>query len=154
MNYHFILEGDHYQFYIEDEQCHVDTSHIWENDTKSLGVVSAHGLIGITTARFGGTLPVTLEVYSTCPQIEYELWERVVQCSIEVLSGSLVIWSPENDWSTAPRIMLEKRTYSILVCFDKVNSIQDEFAFTGEDTYHLMFWPGIYMPPTLIYKRL
>lgn len=148
------IPGDHFQFYIEDETAHVDTSNIWDTVPEETSIVVAPGWIGVSTVRFGGIFNISINVLTDMPQLEYSQWDKIVACSIELHSSQIVIWSPENDFAQAPRIAVASGIYTCWICFAHINDVQDELAEDGDDSYHIFLWPGKHQAPLVLYRRL
>ncbi len=115
MQHEFIISGDHFQIYVEDENSNADTSEIWNNQTSNDMLAVASGLIAVGTIRYGGDVALTVEVLDRRPTDPLEHCDQVAECSINISSGRIVISSPEGELSKAPRITVPPGTYRALV---------------------------------------
>ena len=147
------IPGDHFQFYIEDETALLDTSALWDTAVQDANVVTAPGLIAVSTARFGGLVHIFIMLLKERPVLQYDQWDLIMQCSIAITSSHLVIWSPENDFAQAPRIAVASGIYTCWICFAHINDVQDELAEDGDDSYHIFLWPGKHQAPLVLYRR-
>ena len=141
MQYDFVIPADHFQFYLEDENCQADTSEIWSKQTSDAMLAVAPCLIAVGIGRYGGGVAVTVEVQSARPTDPFASWDQVVECSIDILSGHIVITSPEGNYTEAPRIIVPPGTYRALVYYGNLDSISDENQLYGEDHYRIVLWP-------------
>lgn len=146
MQYEYTIITDHYQFYVEDEECSADTSTIWDT-SQGGGLLAVNScLISIGTVRYGGETRVIIQVLDRRPIDAVDEYDHVVEASIEVPSGRLVVWSPENEFSTAPRISVRPGIYGVRVCYGNTNAVADTNATSGDDYYKVVLWPAEKQP--------
>jgi hypothetical protein len=149
----FILQTDHYQFFLEDLDAAVDTTSIWDVDALHAMVAVADGLIAIGTARYGGATNVIVEVRVDEPSVSFDRWEQVVQSSLVARSGTLVLSSAEGAIQTAPHIHVQPGVYQVLVLFGNLSAISDENERLGKDIYHIILWPGSIQEVVILKQR-
>ena len=153
MQHEFIISGDHFQIYVEDENSNADTSEIWNNQTSNDMLAVASGLIAVGTIRYGGDVALTVEVLDRRPTDPLEHCDQVAECSINISSGRIVISSPEGELSKAPRITVPPGTYRALVCYSNLDSVIDENNPKGEDLYRIILWPDSSIEPVILKRR-
>lgn len=150
MRYALSITNDHFQFYLEDSHSAQDTSEIWDDTALDAMVAVAPGLIGVSTARYGGMIHVEVEIHATRPAIDMTEWDQVVECGIDVTSGQLLVTHPEGSFSEAPKIVIPPAMYRALVCFGNIHRVVDTDAATGEDRYRIILWPDTIAPPHIV----
>lgn len=116
MQYEYTIITDHYQFYVEDEECSADTSTIWDTNQGDGLLAVTSCLIGAGTVRYGGETRVIVHVLKRRPIDGFDECDHIVEASIDVPSGRLVVWSPENEFSMAPRIRVQPGIYGVRTC--------------------------------------
>lgn len=84
------LLADYFQFYLQDEDASGDLSQSWSPAAVARMLAMAEGVVGVGTAR-NMLVPVTVEVLETAPPALLECFDHVVEGSLEVNSGTLVI---------------------------------------------------------------
>lgn len=131
------LYADYNQFYLGDASFQADTAapDFWSADAFARKLaISPPGLIGVGTVRYD-TVPVVVEVHSTPPMEKQGQWDHVVEASLELPSGRLVIdgctsYRPE----TSPHIELSPGTYRVRICYAGQDTVD-------EDWYRVVLWP-------------
>lgn len=148
-----VLMVDHYQFYVEGIACQADTSTLWDNKN-SIGMLAvAPGLVGVGIARYGGAVSSIVEVLNSRPAVNFDEWDQVAECSIEISSGCIVVYSPETDRATAPRIDAPAGIYRAFMCYGNLDSVEDDSVEQGDDLYKIMLWLGSNTQPTVLKHR-
>ena len=110
----FLVRADHYQFYLEDQGLQPDTSRLWNEQSSGDRLDVLPGLIAVSTGRYGGDIPVTVEITSTRPtDLSLNEWDHVVECSMVVQSGQLTLSSPDDPGRE--RFKIHPGTYRALV---------------------------------------
>ncbi len=120
-----------------------------ESRARHLGV--AHGTLCILTARYL-TVPVTIEVREMpVPGPEdWTGWDFVVEASLEVPSGCVVVYGPTDSSADAPRIMLAPGTYRARIHYGGIATVSDD-QLDGEDHYLIVLWPAPAAPPNVLH---
>jgi hypothetical protein len=146
----FIIAGDHYQFYLEDEELQADTSRLWDEQAVNDRIDVLPGLIAVGTGRYGGDIPVAVEVASSQPtDLLFDEWDHVVECSIMVHSGHLALSSPAGPGMG--RFKVPPGTYRVWVFYGALDAVIDDFE--GDDHYHIVLWPGTAIPPRVLKRK-
>src|SRR5512145_2293761 len=102
--YEFSVLVDHAQFYLEDSALKADTSLLWEDNPYNDIFALASGLVAVATARYSGKTRVIVEVGDKRPDLNLEKWDQVAECNIEVPSGQIIIYSPEQNPQISAKI--------------------------------------------------
>lgn len=114
-------------------------------------VGAAPGVVCIITAR-NATVPVTIEIASYPPSLDLEGWDRVIEASIEVPSGCLVLHGPTDYFPNSPRITVKPGTYRVRVSFGGEQTVSmDELE--GADYYSVTLWPASAEKPTILFEK-
>jgi hypothetical protein len=165
-SYQFSIFADYHQVYLEDSQARTGE----EKDTdqrvaaldawvaqllneqariRHLGV--APGVICILTAR-NMTVPVKVEVYTQAPPSDVEGWDQVVEASLEVPSGCLVVLGCTDYLPDAPRIAVEPGTYRARVYFGGIDTLSSD-GLEGADHYQVALWPAPASEPVILLAK-
>lgn len=87
----FSIFADYHQYYLQDEQTTGDLSNSWTEQAVKDRVALAPGTIGVGTVR-NVMVPVTIVIYdSTPPEEDYDRWNHINECSLNVPSGRIVV---------------------------------------------------------------
>lgn len=140
--YSFVLETDHFQFYLEDRELgsKTDTTCLWDEVRDTRRVALMPGLLAVRTARFGGRTVINIGVQEHRPTLNLDDWDSVIECGLYLPSGEAVLLSPESDYKQCPRIQVTPGNYGVLVAFEGVTRVHDEMDMEGPDAYHLNLW--------------
>lgn len=150
--YTVTVSADHFQFLIEDQDRIPDDYEVWTHRARSDRLDVANGMIAVGLPRYGGAIPIVIDVQHTRPTAPLDRWEHVVEASIEVNSGRLVIHGPEDYSPEEEYLSIPPGTYRVLVCFAGLETIRDPDDMEGEDHYHIVIWPGSAIEP-VVHKR-
>lgn len=145
--------AEHYQVHMFDSALVPEVSIYWDDNSREGMLFVTDEFIGIGTARHL-EVPVTVEVYSEEPQGEdYEEWDHVTECSIEVPSGKLLFTGPSEDFQPAEEVeLLGPGTYGVRVFYGSLAEI-DEEGFEGEDSYRVVLWKSEHHLAPAVVKR-
>lgn len=142
MQYEYTIITDHFQFYVEDEECGADTSTIWDTSQVNGLLAFNRCLMSIGTVRYGGETRVIVQVLDRRPIDAFDEYDHVVKASIDVPSGRLMVWSPENGFSTAPRISVKSGIHGVGVCYGNISTVTDTNVTSSKDYYKVALWPA------------
>jgi hypothetical protein len=136
----FLIDADHYQFYVEDEAQQPDTSQLWDEQAFADRLDVLPGLIAVGTSRYGSDIPVIIEVAPNRPAtLSFAEWDHVVECSIAARSGELALSSPVGPGIA--RFEIAPGTYRVIVLYGALDTARGPGDLDGDDHYHLVLWP-------------
>ncbi len=166
-SYHFNLYGDYHQLYLEDCQRHDEridglierageTAAQWaarmqrlehlnawivgllNNEAQARHLGTAPGTLCILTASIR-VVPVTVEIRSTPPSDARSAWNYVIEASLELASGCLVIYGLNDE--EEHRIMIPAGTYRARMQYGGIPSVSVD-ELDGDDHYLVTLWPA------------
>jgi hypothetical protein len=148
--------ADYHQFYVVDggswhtRSPDTDTSNpeFWSAEAFGRGLAVLPAVLGIGSASYG-TVPVVVEVDDARPPLDVADFDRVVEASLNLASGSvLVIGSTAPEGLTADG--LPAGWYRVVVCSSRLDLGVE--SGVGGDRYALWMWPEP-PGPTVALKR-
>lgn len=137
--YDFVLFADLYQLYLQDEFAAGDLSASWTDEAEREMLALTSNAIGVRTfsSRF---VPVAVEILDGAPtQIDFDAWDHINECSIEVPSGSIVIAGSTDYTPGANRMLVAPGTYRARIFYS--NEIP-EGDIASKDHYRIELWPA------------
>jgi hypothetical protein len=133
------LFPDYHQFYIWDAKTHGEPPQDYTEEDVSTRVKIGQHLCVVLTASDMHTVPVSVVVMETAPEIDTDAWNQIVECSIEVPSGSLQLHEctggPVADFEVVPG------SYRVRVLFKNL-TVENIDADEGDDSYVVQCWPA------------
>ncbi|WP_299623225.1 hypothetical protein [uncultured Tateyamaria sp.] len=136
----FDLFPDYFQFHAFDAQSNGVDGAAWsETAVYARVALNAHGF-AVSTAR-NMDVPVRLVVSDTPPTLDLALWDHVVEFSIEVPSGQLIVAGCTDDLADAEQISLERGCYAVRVLQANLATLSED-GLDGEDHYRVELWKG------------
>jgi len=132
--------GDYFQFYIQDEKSESSLAESWTKESSQIGLAINQDLIGVGTAR-NNTVPVMLKIHDSEPDNNFDNWDKVYECSIDISSGCLVIAGCTDYFPTAARVQVQPHCYRARIYYGGLKTVVDEFG-EGEDHYKVVLWPA------------
>ena len=126
------LFADYFQFYIQDEDAEGDLSSSWTTEALDRRLALAPGTVGVRTLR-NSDVPVRLEFHHVEPPADFDAWDHVVECSIDVPSGRLVVAGCTDYFPEALRFEIGPGPWRVRVSYGGLD---------GHDHYRLQLWPG------------
>ena len=136
----FKLFADYFQFYLQDEKAKGDLSGSWTEQAVADLLAVAPGTIGVGTVR-NMTVPVKVVVQESAAEENFEIWDHVVDCSIDIPSGMIVIAGCTDYFPDAARIKVKPGHYHARICYGGLDTLSED-GFEGEDCYQVFLWPG------------
>lgn len=131
--YQFRLWAEFDQFYLQDEG--VDQDVLWTDQEVENNLALRPGTMAVGTPC-DRVVPVEVQILTKQPQLNLELWDHVIECSIDVASGRLVVFGRCENFATATRIKLQPGRYRVLVCYG--NQFPSEHHTDCSDHYLVM----------------
>jgi hypothetical protein len=138
--HHADVFADYFQFYLCDEAYQTDTGVLWNDATTDRMLAVGPDLIAVATAR-NMYVPVDLEVLGSEPIIDLNDWDQVIECSITVPSGKLILIGCTDNPDKAERLEVTPGSYSARVSYARLTELSDD-GLEGNDLYRVQLWPG------------
>ncbi len=160
MEFKFSVFADYFQFYLEDEaksdKSDDDLDALWsqENVANMLGI--GNGFIAIGTAR-NMMVPVVVDVRNIPPgkaeeKRLFEAADQVTEASLEVTSGRIVVIGCTEYYPDAPRIDVNSGWYQVRIFYNDLDTLSKD-GLEGDDSYHIMIYPGSHIEPKVLKRR-
>ena len=146
------LFADYFQFYLQDESADGNLADGWTEEATNRLLAVAPGSIGVGTVR-NMNVPVTIEILEATPPLDAERWDHITQCSIEILSGNLVIAGCTDYFPDAKRIHVSPGTYEVRVSYGALDTLSDD-GLDGDDHYRVQLWLGHAAPVKILKNRV
>jgi hypothetical protein len=147
----YTIFADRFQFYIQDEHADANLSNAWSDEAVARLVAVAPGAVGIATAR-NMDVPVSIEFVSKEPTTDLVQWDHVVECSLLVKSGRIVVAGCTDYLPDAARITIAPGTYRVRVCYGGLDFLSPD-GLDGDDHYKLMLWQAPEIGPIVLKQR-
>lgn len=154
----FDLFADYHQLYLEDRQAQRDDETVEALDARIAQLLSAPaharhlgvapGIICLHTAR-NLTVPLEVELRDQAPTNDLAGWDRVVEASLSLPSGVLVLHGPTDYLPDAPHLPLPPGTYRVRAYFGGLDTLSPD-GLEGADHYKVALWPGEEQEPTVL----
>ncbi len=141
--YHYELFADYHQFYLQDEQASGDLSESWTQQESDILLAVAPGVVGVGTAR-NMTVPVTVQILDGPPAEDardWEQWDRINECSMEIASGSIVVAGCTDYLPEAARIKVAPGWYRLRIYYGGLHTLTED-GLDGDDHYKIALWPA------------
>lgn len=106
------LFADYFQFYIQDEAADGDLSQAWNEEATDRLLAVAPATVGIGTVR-NTNVPVTVEICEDEPEDDSAEWDHVVETSLDVESGRIVVAGCSDYFPDAKRIEVVPGSYRV-----------------------------------------
>ena len=110
----------------------------WTPEAVARDLAVAPGTRGIGTVR-NATVPVVVEITDNKPDDDFNSWDQVTECSIEVTSGRLVVAGCTDYFPDAARIDVPPGSYRARIYSGNLNSLSDD-GLDGDDHYRVALW--------------
>lgn len=139
--------ADYYQFYLQDATAQGDLSAAWDEVATHRMFAVSTGVVGIGTAR-NMRVPVTLEILDTEPACALDGVDHVVEGSLVVATGPLVVAGCTDYFPDAPRFDLQPGTFRVRLSASGLGSLSED-GLDGDDHYLVQLWPAIPIDPVV-----
>ena len=146
------LFADYFQFYVQDEAATGDLSQTWNKEATERLLAVAPATIGIGTVR-NTNVPVTLEIRADEPDDDSAEWDHVVEASLDVESGRIVVAGCTDYFPDATRIEVAPGSYRVRASYGALNTLSED-ALSGDDRYRLQLWPATAINVRILKQRL
>lgn len=142
------LFADYHQFYLQDEAVNGDLSDAWSEAATQRMFAVASGVVGLGTAR-NTTVPVTLELLESAPPSDLASFDHVVEGSLEVVRGPLVVAGCTDYFPDAARFELAPGMYRVRLSASGLETLSPN-GLDGEDHYLVQLWQAPFIEPTVL----
>jgi len=136
----YSLFADYFQFYLQDELAEGIDGDSWDEIAFARLLATAPGTIGIGTVR-NMTVPVVVEIHDHEPPEDADMWDHIIECSIVVSSGKIVIAGCTDYFPDAARIEVAPGIYAARISYGALDSLSED-EIEGDDHYRVQLWPG------------
>jgi hypothetical protein len=143
MNHKFNFYTEYHQFYLEDKEKkeEINSSNFWSEEASNSKLAMAHGIIGINTHSYGN-IKGDIEILDKPKEnINYELYDHIVEGGINIESGELQILDcPTSQVEISLKVSPGK--YRIRVYGSNFTSVKeaDLANDTDNDYYKIEIW--------------
>ncbi|WCM89251.1 hypothetical protein [Acidovorax sp. NCPPB 3576] len=142
--------ADYFQFYLQDEASEGSLSNAWDEVATHRMLAVSAGVVGIGTAR-NMNVPVTLEMLDSEPLCDPSSFDHVVEGSLVMKTGPLVVAGCTDYFPDAPRFDLRPGTFRVRLSVSGLGSLSPD-GLEGEDHYLVQIWPGSPIEP-VVFKQ-
>ncbi|APO96128.1 hypothetical protein [Xanthomonas vesicatoria] len=142
------LFADYFQFYLQDEAASGDLSDAWSPAAVQRMFAVSTGVVGIGTVR-NMDVPVKLEFLDSEPFTDFTNFDHVVEGSLFVKSGPLVVAGCTDYLPDAARFDLEPGTYTVRLSSSGLRSLSED-GLDGQDHYRVQLWQASPIEPTVL----
>lgn len=150
--FEYDLFADYFQFYLQDESVEGDLADFWTKEAVTRLFTTAPGVIGISTVR-NMEVPVTVEVFESEPASDFESWDHVIECTLDVPSGRIVIAGSTDYFPEAARIDVAAGVYRVRVSYGLLDTLSAD-GLDGEDHYRVQLWQAEKIAPCVLKQRI
>lgn len=145
------LFADYHQFYVCEGNDIADTSLLWDEVATDRMLAVAPGLIAVGTVR-NIHVPVTIEILDGEPDHDLALWDRVIECPIELTGGTLIAFGCTDNPDGAERLHTTPGAYVARVCYGNLAKISEN-GLDGDDCYRVQLWSGVIDDVAVVKRR-
>ena len=142
------LFADYHQFYLQDEAAAGDLSDAWSPEAVERMLAVAEGVVGCGTVR-DMHVPVTLELLDVEPSVELDRFDHVVDGSLTIVRGPLVMAGCTDAFADAARFDIAPGSYRIRLSAGGFDTLSED-GLEGEDHYRVQVWPGAAVAPVVL----
>ena len=146
------LFADYHQFYLQDEPVGGDLSESWSQEAVERMFAVAPGVVGVGTAR-NTTVPVQLEFLAQAPPTDLSPFDHVVEGSMVVDSGRIVVAGCTDYFPDAARFDVAPGVYRVRMSAAGLDTLSDN-GLDGDDSYLIQLWPAPPVEPTVLKQHL
>jgi hypothetical protein len=155
----FELFPDYYQFYLQDEQTTDGLADSWTDQACTDLFAIALGTIGISTVSHMYDVPVTVEIHTSAPDYDLDLWDHVIECNLDIPSGKIVVAGCTDYFPDAERISVSPGMHQVRVFYGELASSRSRDQYKpdspkGNDRYKVALWSGESIDPQVIKRHI
>jgi len=137
-SYQLEIFADYHQILLHDEFFKDDAADSWGEEAYKQMVDISDGCVALATAR-NLEVPVEIVVCDSEPCEDPDSWDHIVQCSINLPSGKLVVRGVSDYLPDAKRIDLKPGQYSVRLFYGGLDTLSDD-GLDGNDLYKVVLW--------------
>ena len=145
------LFADYFQFYLQDEQATGDLSDAWDDAAVERMLATAPGVVGLGTVR-NMDVPVTLEILDAAPDHDPAAFDHVVEGSLDVATGPLVVAGCTDYLPDAARFPIAPGSYRVRLSCSGLDTLSED-GLDGQDRYLVQLWPAPPIAPRVLRQR-
>jgi hypothetical protein len=146
---HLTLFADYFQIHLQDEQCESELSEAWTEQACLDGLAVAHSILGIGTA-VNWDVGVEVALLASEPQDDSPAYDHVVEASIQVASGRLVVMGCTDYLPDAPRFDVQAGWNRIRASRSNLAAAITASNEEPVENVRLQVWPGPESDPRII----
>lgn len=139
-SYEFELFADYFQFYLQDEKAKGDLSESWTEEATQRLLAIAPDTIGVGTVR-NMTVPVIVEIQEEEPTETFDNWDHVVECTLNIPTGKMIIAGCTDYFPDAARIKVQAGCYRARIFYGGLDTLRGN-GLDGDDHYKIVLWPA------------
>ena len=141
--------ADGFQFHLRDADAAYSFPPEWPEAAMADRVFAVPSAIGILVAK-NWFVPVAIEVVASSPEIDEEGWDHIVEATLALPSGRLVLAGGPGPGRDQPPVELPAPgSWRLLILMGNLDRTAVEAL--GDDYYKVMLWPGD--GPLVVRKR-
>ena len=140
--------ADEFQFHLRDEGAAYVFPPEWPEAVQADRVYPAPGSLGVLAAK-NWFVPVAIEVVEQEPELDPEAWDHIVEATLALPSGRLVLAGGPGPGRDQPPVDLPAGTWRTLILMGNLDRTAVEAV--GDDYYKVVLWPGD--GPLVVRKR-
>ncbi|KAF1685418.1 hypothetical protein B1992_11780 [Pseudoxanthomonas broegbernensis] len=142
------LFADYHQFYLQDEAADGDLSEAWSPVAVQRMLAVSDGVVGIGTVR-NMDVPVTIELLESEPSVDLAGFDHVVEGSLAIGRGPLVVAGCTDYFPDAARFDLAPGTYRVRLSASGFETLSED-GLDGQDRYLVQLWQAPFIEPTVL----
>lgn len=150
-SFHLEIFADYFQFYLQDEASSANLGDAWDTNATQRMFAVMDGAVGIGTAR-NMDVPVTLELLDRAPSRDFTRFDHVVEGSLVVSTGTLVVAGCTDYFPDAKRVSVEPGTYRVRLSSSGLDTLSED-GLEGEDHYLVQLWSDSPVEPTVLKRH-
>jgi hypothetical protein len=131
--------ADGFQFHLRDEGSAYAIPPEWPESARDDRVYPAPGSLGILAAK-NWFVPVAIEVVEAAPTIDAEAWDHIVEATLQLPSGRLVLAGGPTPGRDQPPVDLTPGSWRALILMGNLD--RTAIDAEGDDYYKVVLWPG------------
>ena len=147
----FELFADYFQFYLQDEKAKGDLSDSWTEEATERLLAIAPETIGVGTVR-NMNVPVFVEIQETEPTEDFDKWDHIVECSLNIPSGKIVIAGCTDYFPDAARMTVKPDCYRARIFYGGLDTLSEN-GLEGDDQYKIILWPALASDVRILKRR-